>query len=411
MKDYRQYLWDPHVYEEAFAFYKAKHSMYLEDHLKNLFTRNYGKMKVRPTAITKRLIESMSSVYKSTVNREFSGDIKPRDIAYIKKCLVKFEQHLNTFGVACIYSSLNNNSQLQLKVIPASRFTVTLDIDGNITSVLLRQSDEVWLKWIDGKIYRLESEKAPLSDSDGIGSQVGVYDNLPFFIRFEDEDYPSTSLTPFIAIEKDIVAYKSLNRMSAAIAILKLLVAPSATDDDVAHISKIVGNMTGVIGLPNTVQGLSAIDMGDIANNINFDKLNNDELRMICVQNGADYTSIDVDENLESGKAREMKLVYMNGVRDGKLSFYEEVEYDLWSWLNQLDAARFKELDNINFGSYDINLTKIEKVEVEGSQQLNDYNQVLRGVMDIEEYVRKYNESKDDSLIVKLVERVMERMI
>jgi len=410
------FLWNPEDMQEAYSFYRKKHTKYLQEFINRIFTKNSYKMRIRSLAVTKRLIESMSNVYKSSVKREFKGDISDSVASSVKNCLVKTEELLNLFSVSAIYSYLDKDNKLKIKAMPAHRFSVVMEGE-NVKELIIKVTEKrdsnnerigVWNWYKEGNIYQSESKRF---EELAIGKPIGVYKEIPLFIIFSDPDEPEARISEFVEIEKDMVANLSLNRLSSAIALLKLLVAPNATDEDVNYISDIVGNMTGIIGLPNTVQGLQSLDMGNIDNNINFNKLNKEELRMIAVQNGADYTALDVDENIESGKAKELKLSYMQSVRAGKVPEWEEMEYSFWSWLQQQEPSEYKELSYIDFGTLDISLSAIEKIELKEKEAVLDYNQVERGIYQIKDYVKKYNGGYTEQELKQIEEDVRTRLI
>lgn len=416
MFDYKNFIWNPSDMREAYAFYKKKHTVFLQEFITRIFSKNSYKMRIRPLAVTKRLIESQSSVYKSTVKREFIGTQPDTSFSTMKNILTKMEEHLNLFGVAAIFTYLNADNELVPKPIPAHRFSVRLE--GEQVSELIikigerRELDnsiiEIWNWYKDGNIIKMEGRNF---NSLVAGAVVGVYTFFPIFVIFQDPEEPSAIVSDFVEIEKDMVANLSLNRLSAAIALLKLLVAPQATDEDVAHIADIVGNMTGIVGLPNTVQGLQSLDMGSMNNNIDFSKLNKEELRMIAVQNGADYTALDVDENIESGKAKELKLSYMQSARASRVPEWEQYEYQIWKWLHEQDQANFKQLSYIDFGTLDISLSATEKQELKESQARMDYEQLQRGVLLLSEYVSKWNEGQPEKVLKQIEETVTSRLI
>lgn len=416
MYDFRNFLWNPEDMKEAYAFYKKKHTAYLQEFINRIFSKNSYKMRIRPLAVTKRLIESQSSVYKSSVKREFDGEMEDSVISSVKKTLARAEEMLNLFSVSAIYFYIDNNDKPAIKTLPAHRFSVRI-LGEQVTELIVKVGEKrdinnfiigIWNHYQNGIITQMEGKSFGLLTAV---KQIGTYTSFPIFVMFQDPEEPSAYVSEFVEIEKDMVANLSLNRLSAAIALLKLLVAPQATDEDVAHIADIVGNMTGIIGLPNTVQGLNSLDMGNIDNNINFNKINKEELRMIAVQNGADYTALDVDENIESGKAKELKLSYMNSARNSNLAQWEEYEYQLWNWLNKEDPNTYKQLQYIDFGTLDSTLSAVEKQELRKEEQLEDYNQLQRGVLLLEEYVKKYNQGQPNNILKQIQETVLSRLI
>lgn len=429
----KAWVWNPDDFCDARKFFQTKHEELLKDYIDSKFSKNSGKMDVQATAIVKRMISSMSNVYKEDIKREFNGTVDPKVVNMVNSSLGYAEQYKNLGGTALLWLyndeetiykieeqgsdvTSENKGVKKLKALDASSFTVELD-GAVVKSVYIRHKEVynendvqawMWLKYTNGTIYEATGVTF---ETVGTWKPVSIYSDLPFILVQNSSEGVAATVTPFVTVEKSFAGGLALNRLSMAIAILRLLVATGASADDVKYLSEIVGNLTGIAGLPNTIARIDSVDMGSTEDNATFLETNTKELKMLAVQYGADYTSIDVEEKIESGRAKEIKKEYMNAVRVDNVPFWETFEFQLWAWLWNQDPAMFKPLVAIDFGTLTISLTASERVTIEGEAHTNDYAKVLTGLMSTEDYVRKYYPDYSDAEVKVAAARVEKKLI
>jgi len=438
MNETTLFAWNPDDFTDALAFYENEHAKLLRDHVLKAYAQNGDKMDVNQTSITHRAVNSQSSVYRETITREFAGPVDNVNELAVNDVLVMVERYLNLCGVCLIWAyddkvgdldrldGFDNNDDrtdepgatgtiTRLMALDASQFSVR--VEGFETKALIVRDkvwyDEYntpgnrWLKYEDNRIY--EGFGTSFS-ADITWEQISVYKEFPFFLVSRNPRRVTAVQSPFVGIEKNAVGNLALNRLSGAIAIMQLIVAKGASDSDVAAIAEMVGNMTGTIGLPNTVADLKTLAMGDTENNERFNTINKDELRSLCVQHGVDYTMIDVDEVEESGVVKEYKVKYLSAIRADNVPFWYATERRLWLWLSMYAPKQFKPLKYADFGTYTVTLSAIEQVQLDAAKHKNSYDRVLTGVKPTEDYVDEFNPEKTDAEKAEINDNVVAKL-
>jgi len=406
----QDYAWNPDDFLEAYSFYRTKHEQLLTDYVAEKFQKNSTKMNVRATAITKRIVQSMSSVYKENIKREFKSVVDEKLIDNANLALHDAEELKNLTGTALMwyYDS-------KIKALGGQDFTLKMD-GSEVITVFVRYKDVYndngqqayqWLKY-ENNVISIGTGLTFTSIENW--TLEGSYDQLPFLLVNSELETVEPIVSPFIAIEKDFAGGLALNRLSMAISILRLLIAVGGDQETVNYLSEVVGNFTGVAGLPTTITDIKSLDMGDSQTNVDFLELNKQELRLLAVQYGANYTSLDVDENIESGKAKELKLDYMNSVRVSSIPRWKNFEYKFWLWLSLQDSG-YKELEVIDFGTLNISLTASENEELKVMTHDANYRQVETGLMSASEYARIYYPNDSDQEIKLRATRIEENLL
>lgn len=255
----KEYCWNPDDFTDAGKFLSTSHEKILKEYVNEKFKKNGTNMDVRATAIVKRMVESMSSVYKEEIKREHLGTVEPKDLDTVNSVLIMCEIYKNLCGTALIWMyndeeqvysiekqggniTKENTGVVKLKAVPAYKFSV--ELDGSVVKSVYVRYKEVynqnnvqawtWLKYSGGSVY----ESTRLYFQEPIPwTAVGYYDSMPFMlVQSESEDIAAV-MTPFLTGEKSFVGGLALNRLSMAIGILRLLVATGANADDVAYMS------------------------------------------------------------------------------------------------------------------------------------------------------------------------------
>lgn len=434
-------LSNPDAYIEPMLFYSGEHSEEMQRYIASVFPKNGDKLRKKMTRITQRFVQSGANLYKYDLKRKFAGKAPSFEtIVKINSEMMLAERFQFYLGISALWISNTGSGTREedydfIALSPA-QFSYRKGSNGEIEAFFLRRNsylDTNGIEWWEWFMFFEGTILVQVSDSfwgisndlgDDVSGEyasgnldperikkngwhaIGSYNTLPFLVIYSDRyKYTPNRNTDTAQLEKDHVADLTLVRAAMLVAMIKMLVAPGATEEDRNKIYEVFGTLDGIISGPQSQNQPTALDMGDTKNHLDFMKFARDEMISICIQYGVDYTVIMQDEDTHlSAVSRQSKLAYRHDVRAEREVGYRPVEFRLFRLLNSI-SPMFPLLEWVKFNPLPVFLSSEEQARVRSVDAATDINLMKNKIVLRDDLIEKYNPEKteDDLEILKRI--------